>query len=154
MGIFSRRRTADLAKRVPSIHFFDEPGLKLVQVVGESHYQEALHLLCGRKADEAIHFECIAGLVPEPSNPHDPNAVMIQIEGRCVGYLSRHDAVAYSEAVRLALEADTVISCSAMIAGHGPQDAETRNLGVFLHLPKASETITGVQEFLGRSAAS
>ena len=39
-------------------------------------------------------------LVPEPSNPHDPNAVMVQIEGRLVGYLPRDEAVAYGPTLR------------------------------------------------------
>jgi hypothetical protein len=30
--------------------------------------------------------------VPEPTNPHDPFAVMVQVDGRCVGYLSRAHA--------------------------------------------------------------
>ncbi|MBA3305329.1 MAG: HIRAN domain-containing protein, partial [Thermoleophilaceae bacterium] len=33
--------------------------------------------------------------MPEPGNPHDPNAVMVQIRGRLVGYLPRDAAVAY-----------------------------------------------------------
>ena len=32
-------------------------------------------------------------LVPEPSNPHDPNAVMVQISGQKVGYISREENV-------------------------------------------------------------
>ena len=43
----------------------------------------------------SVPFDCIAALVPEPSNPYDSNAVMVQIDGRHVGYLSREDAVAF-----------------------------------------------------------
>jgi hypothetical protein len=30
--------------------------------------------------------------LPEPSNPHDPHAIVVRIGGFLVGYLSRHDA--------------------------------------------------------------
>ena len=31
--------------------------------------------------------DCKAGLVPEPTNRHDKNAVMITLDGKCVGYV-------------------------------------------------------------------
>ena len=81
-----------------------------------------------------MRHECTAALVPEPDNPHDPNAVMVQIEGRLVGYLSRADAVAYAPLVQsLAARGRTAV-CEAMVAGRG-ESSGTSNLGVFLRLP-------------------
>ena len=70
-------------------------GNELVNVAGESHYQEALRALTSTDGTAEIRLEVEAVLVPEPANPHDPNAVMVQIDGRLVGYLPRADAVAY-----------------------------------------------------------
>ena len=64
------------------------------KVVVESLYQAALVKICGKpKAQYAKEFS--ARLVPENKNPHDKNAVMVRIELRLVGYLSREDALTY-----------------------------------------------------------
>ena len=39
-------------------------------------------------------------LVPEPSNPHDPNAVQVHLHGEHVGYIGREWAGQISEALR------------------------------------------------------
>jgi hypothetical protein len=70
--------------------------------------------------------------VPEPGNPHDPNAVMVQIRGRLVGYLPRDAAVAYGPMLAAVSERGRTAACEAMIAGRGGGDAV---LGVFLRLP-------------------
>lgn len=104
-------------------------------MAGESHYQDALRALLGGSPEGEVRHECTAALVPEPDNPHDPNAVMVQIEGRLVGYLSRADAVAYAPLVQsLATRGRTAV-CEAMVAGRGDSSG-TSNLGVFLRLPE------------------
>ena len=75
-----------------------------VEVVGESHYQPAIRAACDWKSGTDILFECMAELVPEPTNPYDRNAIKRQGSG----------------------------ACRAVIAGHASGD--TDNLGVFLHL--------------------
>lgn len=70
-----------------------------IAIVGESHYQDAIRAACGAGPGEDVGFDCIAELVPEPTNKHDPNAIMVQIDGRRVGYLSRSDARAYGPAI-------------------------------------------------------
>lgn len=75
-------------------------------VVGESSYQKHLAKL---KGDYEHDLKVTAVLVPEPSNPHDPNAVRIDIAGKPVGYLPRE----------LACECTlkTPAQCSAKIVG-------------------------------------
>jgi hypothetical protein len=66
-----------------------------LSVVGESFYQDALRRLAGGIASNGIFT---ARLVPEPTNPHDPNAVAVCAEGtdlERVGYLSRKVARQY-----------------------------------------------------------
>ena len=64
-------------------------GWGYLGAVGESQYQPALRQVArnGR--------ECWACLVPEPDNPFDSNAVMVQIDGQTVGYLDRSAARKY-----------------------------------------------------------
>ena len=84
-------------------------------IVGESHYQDALRKIVRRRGAPPLH--CTADLVFEPANPHDANAVMVRIEGLKVGYLTREDAVQYGEAL-VALDCKgATLSCPAYIAG-------------------------------------
>ena len=42
--------------------------------------------------DERVYqydFYVKAGLVPEPDNPYDPNAIMVQADGLCIGYVPK-----------------------------------------------------------------
>lgn len=82
-------------------------------VRGESHYQDALSDLCGGKIEGGHKFACEADLVPEPDNPHDPNAVAVFIQGRKVGYLPRQSARRFGKAAK---------RCPAQIVG-GWRDA-------------------------------
>jgi hypothetical protein len=109
-----------------------------LRVVGVSHYQDALRGISGADAGQAARYEATAALVPEPDNPHDPNAIQVTIGGRLVGYLSREDAVRYRPAVEILRESGKVLTCAAVIGGRGP-DSETANLGVFLQLPWPTE---------------
>lgn len=120
-------------------------GGYIVAAVGESNYQDALCSVCGSTKWEALRHECLAALVPEPSNRYDADAVMVQVEGELVGYLSRGDAMDYGPAVRRFAERGKVIACKAMIAGRGP-GSETKNLGIFLHLPDADEALRDAEE--------
>jgi hypothetical protein len=63
-----------------------------LEVVGEAHYQDALAAFCGGYSRDGYELVCDARLVPEPDNPHDANAVRVEIGGRKVGYISRGDA--------------------------------------------------------------
>ena len=101
-------------------------------MAGESHYQDALHAIAG-SSDGEVRFDTTAALVPEPSNPHDANAVRVEIDGRLVGYLPRAAAVAYGPLVRAPAERGRTAVCDAMVAGRGGM------LGVFLRLPEVED---------------
>lgn len=103
-----------------------------VDVVGESHYQPAIRSACDWKPGTDTLFHCLAELVPEPTNRHDRHAIMVMINGACVGYLSRQDAVTLGPAVRAAIKQQGSGACRAVIAGRA--NSGTDNLGVFLHL--------------------
>ena len=118
-------------------HFLIE-GDELIPVVGTSHYQEPLTELTNRKGDEEIRVQTTATLVPEPDNPHDPNAIAVHIDGRLVGYLSRDENPRWQDVVKQLAEHDHRAAAEAMIAGRGPGGG-TSNLGVFLRLPTPTE---------------
>lgn len=61
-------------------------------------------------------------LVPEPSNKEDRNAVMVQIAGEKVGYISRYD----NRHVKDILSHRTIIFISAFICG-GPYKVISEN---------------------------
>jgi hypothetical protein len=107
-------------------------GDELVRAVGTSHYQDALVALTGRQADEEIRHDAVATLVPEPDNPHDPDAIAVRIEDHLVGYLSRDENRRWLDVLGAAGQP---IGCEAMIAGKG----RTTGLGVFLRLPTPTE---------------
>jgi HIRAN domain len=109
------------------------PNGDRVNVVGESHYQPALQRITSRREWVETFYECVAVLVPEPTNPHDPHAVRIEVQGELVGYLSREDAARYVPYLRRLTEQRQLACCEAVIAGRGP-GSETANMGVFLHI--------------------
>lgn len=65
---------------------------RLLDVHGESHYQENLRRVCGRPTSNGEDRWVNARLKPEPDNPHDDNAVVVLIRNRPVGYLTSVDA--------------------------------------------------------------
>ncbi|MEX2693640.1 HIRAN domain-containing protein [Rhizobium mongolense] len=60
-----------------------------MRVVGELSYQDALIAICGRHTRRSHEGEYQAAIEREPTNPHDPNAIVVKIAGRTVGYLPR-----------------------------------------------------------------
>ena len=69
-----------------------------IEVVGESHYQQALAAIVNKP--RFAQKTCHAVLVLEDDNRHDANAVRVDIDGRKVGYLSRAGALAFRETLR------------------------------------------------------
>ncbi len=102
-----------------------------LSVVGESHYQPALHAaVAGRNAqgfDNAVPVTAV--LVPEPSNPYDGNAVRVDVAGRLVGYLAREDAVQYQPPLLDLAQRGLQGACPAFICSGG-----AGMYGIWLHI--------------------
>jgi hypothetical protein len=101
-------------------------------IVGESNYQPALLAITGSSRGQDVSHDCLAELVPEPTNPHDPNAIMVKVEGRCVGYLSRQNALKFGPHIKAMIKAGQPTICNAFI-GCKP-DTGNPNLGVSLEV--------------------
>jgi hypothetical protein len=85
-----------------------------VIVVGVSNYQEALGKICHNKHDEGLEMLVRANLMPEEGNPHDSNAVRIDVEGERVGYLSRENALRWRGKM-ISKGISEVVTCPAKI---------------------------------------
>jgi len=100
MGLLDRLRgrrgaSASAQAEPPAVSAALLGGQDDLEVVGELAYQDALWRLCGGTIGDRIRCDIVAVLVPEPTNPHDANAVSVQIDGQTVGYLSRATAQEY-----------------------------------------------------------
>jgi hypothetical protein len=104
-----------------------------VEVVGESFYQDALLAAVGGQRDEqGWNFDCVAELVAEPTNPYDPNAVAVMIDGRQVGHLSRQTAAIVC--ARLTARGRPC-KVRAAIVGGWERGKDVGNFGVWLMMP-------------------
>jgi hypothetical protein len=123
-----------------------------VKVVGESNYQTALWAATGvENRGQRVGVECIAELVPEPDNPHDPRAIMVRVDGQCVGYLSRGVARRYGKRVREMRAAGQPTICDAFIGGLVEGD-ENPNLGITLKFPVHEDGAYSIEPGAGEVA--
>lgn len=110
-------------------------GFETLHVVGEASYQTNLWRIVGRPSGERVRVPIRAVLLPEPSNPYDPNAIQVRINGLVVGYLSRDDATRYGPGVARLMYANDnrLIALDGVISGGGSRGDRPSMLGVFLN---------------------
>lgn len=70
----------------------DGDGEYDLDVVGESHYQDALVRIAGPHTEDGRRVKVGAMLYLEPDNPHDRNAIRVEINDATVGHISREFA--------------------------------------------------------------
>jgi hypothetical protein len=100
-----------------------------ISAVGESNYLDELNEILRSTPKHKGRYETIATLSPEPSNPHDPNAIRILIGDKPVGYLSRADAKRFRKSHSAAIASEQIIQCRARLTGGTD---EKPNIGVLL----------------------
>ena len=104
------------------------------QIVGESHYQDALEEICGGKEPDGAKYHCTAFVASDPGNRYDPNAIEVRIEGALVGYFDKDAALACHKELQQAGKSSCRFDCPAFICG-GWDDGETEgSFGVKLGL--------------------
>ena len=94
-------------------------GRSGMKVAGTSYHQSEIEALAGGRTSELAHVKCAALLLPEPTNPYDPNAVAVFIvtHGRKtgIGYLQHDIAPLFN---RCLLENGySAGACNAVIVG-------------------------------------
>jgi len=115
------------------------PGTYGFDIVGESHYQQALEEICGGRTEDGAKHKTEAVLYLEDSNPHDNQAVRVDIEGKTVGYLARSDARSYRKQLKAMGHEGITCKCDAMVVGGWQRSkSDTGSFGVKLDLPVAS----------------
>ena len=134
-----------LGRRPTPVHALAGNGGYRIEVVGESHYQEVLEAICGGRTEAGADHDCVATLVPEPDNPHDRNAIRVDIGGRTVGYLPRADAIGYRDGLALAGIPMGTLNCRAVVRGGWDRGGTRGYFGVMLDMdwpPRARSTIS------------
>jgi len=103
-GLFRRPspsvRELDAAELAQQAESDDEADLVEIEIHGESFRQETLEALAGPKEADGKHVVEGVTLRCEPSNPHDPNAVRVEVMGQLVGYVARDQAPVVSQGMQ------------------------------------------------------
>ena len=92
-------------------------GQFAIDVVGESHYQQALAAIVAKP--RFAQKTCDAVLIMEDENPHDSNAVRVEINRQVVGYLPRKTAIVFRQAIAENGFGHVESVCRAQIRGGG-----------------------------------
>jgi hypothetical protein len=114
-------------------------GAHEVEVVGESHHQdELLAITGGRRRYGGVDVGVVAELVPEPDNRFDPEAIVVQIDDRAVGYVRREDVEWMRPLIDESLDMHGLATCEATIRGGWDRGRdEVGWFGVTLLLPES-----------------
>lgn len=89
-----------------------------VRVAGTSYRQDALEVVAGGRNFAGTRRRLLtATLVREPDNPHDSNAVRIDVGGVHVGYLPRDGAPGFHAIIQRLTAAGLPSSCRASLTG-------------------------------------
>ncbi len=96
---------------MPQVLTWKGPGAFQEEIVGESHYQPALKRLAGGEKRQPA----TARLICESNNPHDANAVRVEISGQTVGHLPRDEAPAHRKRLAALQQAGAIVECDAVI---------------------------------------
>ncbi len=135
-SIIRKNRKTSTSEVLPYIARLGGTGRYEFDIVGESKYQDALERICGGRTEDGANDLVDATLYQEDSNPHDSQAVRVDIEGLTVGYLSRDDAHAYRKQLDALGQGPLVAVCKAKIVGGWQRGKSDRgHFGVKLDLP-------------------
>ena len=110
MKLFKRKREPEPVQFVPEPQPVEIPRLHRTQVAMTAQYQEALESLpkevdrayfvkpervyeseLGRYRFKYRKADYVAQLIPEPTNTYDPNAIMVYVDGKQIGYVYMSD---------------------------------------------------------------
>jgi len=139
MALFRKRRAVEQppvleSQGEQSVEVALVTGSVTLEVVGESHRQDALWNIVGGRSTEHVRQEVVAVLIPETTNEYDPNAISVWVNGLQVGFLSRENAARYRPGlVALWQQHGKPIALQGAIVGGGRRpNGDIGYLGVFL----------------------
>lgn len=121
--------------RTPEKLALDGDGKFETEVVGESHYQDALYSIAGGHRRDGVVLRCDAELILDDGNRYDDKAVRVEISGRAVGHLSRNVARKYRKTLAKLGKPRIVGVVSAEIRGGWDRGgSDVGQFGVWLDL--------------------
>ena len=144
---YAARRPAHVAaaatdgqQSLQALDLSDPSGECDFHIVGESNYQPEPR----RVARSGRTFRAV--VLPEPSNPRDPNAIRVCAEGgRTVGYFDRDYARQYREVFVLLASHNHVGACKAKLIGGVPGK---KSFGVMLNIKDPETILVDVRDTL------
>jgi hypothetical protein len=112
-------------------------GLKFeLEVVGTEQYQNVLQAIGGSRTPRGVSRYETAQLILDNKNPHDPNAVYVEIRGKKVGVLHPEDAIRYRHRMIVKGTPNGIGQCQAVIRGGWiSSDGREGDYEVWLDLP-------------------
>ena len=127
-GLFGKKQNAG------SVYTLAKSRGWTFDIVGESNYQTHLQKIAGRKEEKAKRHYCLATLAADDGNKFDPLAVMVQINGKVVGYLSRDNARKYRKELSVLDASLPAAIVEAVIVGGWSGPESEGDFGVKLNL--------------------
>jgi hypothetical protein len=88
-----------------------------LKIAGAEHYQAVLEALCGPRVPRGVNIFEAASLKLEDNNPHNKNAVRVELRSKQVGYLSPEAANLFRQQLKAKGIPKGVGQCSAVIRG-------------------------------------
>jgi HIRAN domain-containing protein len=120
----------------------DVSGEDRLRVTGAPHHQAELAAAAGPKRSGGVEDRRRFALVPEPENPHDPNAIAVRLEGgEKIGYLPREEAVRFGRLMDAVAERGRRPVTDGVILG-GDADRDSLFV-VWLHVQDPYERLAG-----------
>lgn len=128
-----------------------DPAETRLGIVGESYRQDALERVGQGRGPVGVFVpDQVAGLLPEPTNEEDPDAVQVQIDGRHVGYLRRSDARDYRPVLDRLASHGLYFACHAKLTGGWDRGAGDRgSIGVDLLIGSPADLWADVDREFG-----
>jgi hypothetical protein len=108
-------------------------GGYLINVAGQSRYQEILERVAGGERAHPAHRQVQAVLKLEPDNPYDPNAVGVYLGGEKVGYLPSPAADAFQPVVTQLAARGAFGACTGTIIGGRTRSDVEGHFGIVLN---------------------
>ncbi len=107
-----------------------------LQVAGTASYQATLLAVAGVKQDQGVSIDGMVILVPQPTNPYDPNAVAVVVDdGGLIGYLPRDVA---GRCARWMAQTGPCIVRARIVGGWDDTEGDEGHFGVRVWLPAES----------------
>jgi hypothetical protein len=133
-------------------HQFDWNDLGDLPTFGTRFHQEAFTKIL-KLGPKPVSEEVEVGLVREPANPKDRNAVAVLLEGRVAGYIPHERASAWSAFILQENAAGLRVRARGTAWGVLPRGAEEPGLGLYLRIPDDPADTTEWEAERARRAA-